>query len=179
MADDIVTEKMNTMPKLKQEKNKLTATGMSVETFDLFSEYIQQELGIKMQRNKQVMLQARLMKRLRKLGMNSYEEYYNYLFSDDGHYSELPHFVHEVTTNKTDFFRESIHFNFMHEVMLPDYVKSGKSNKTLKVWSAGRPSGEEPYSIAMSISEFSETSKTIDYKILATDSSTASGITAS
>lgn len=171
MADNIVTENMSTMPKLKQADKTLASTGMSVETFDLFSEYIQQELGIKMQRNKQVMLQARLMKRLRKLGMGSYEEYFDYLFSDDGHDSELPHFIHEVTTNKTDFFREPAHFQYMVEHALPTLIaENNYSWRTpLRIWSSACSTGEEPYTLAMVMADYSELQQQVNFSILATD----------
>ena len=104
MYNDTVIEKKIPMPQLKRTDNRLSSPGMSAETFDLFSDYIQKELGIKMQQNKLVMLQARLMKRLRALGIDSYEEYYEYLFSDEGHESELPHFCSPGNDKQNRFF---------------------------------------------------------------------------
>ena len=72
------------MPENKAKDSRFSSPTMHDDTFDLFSSFIQDELGIKMSKNKQVMLQARLMKRLRALGIPSYEEYYEYLFSEEG-----------------------------------------------------------------------------------------------
>lgn len=144
---------------------------MSSETFGLFSEYIQEELGIKMHENKQVMLQARLMKRLRALGIGTYEEYYDYLFSEEGHSLELPFFVHQVTTNKTDFFREPAHFQYMTEQALPLLLKenSYSHRNPLSIWSSACSTGEEPYTLSMVTADFAENYQQIPFRILATD----------
>lgn len=159
------------MPQLKRTDNRLSSPGMSTVTFDLFSRYIQKELGIKMQQNKLVMLQARLMKRLRALGIESYEEYYEFLFSDEGHESELPHFVHQVTTNKTDFFREPAHFQYMVEHALPTLISENSYSwrNPLRIWSSASSTGEEPYTLAMVMADYSELQQQINFNILATD----------
>ena len=175
MYNDTVIEKKIPMPQLKRTDNRLSSPGMSAETFDLFSDYIQKELGIKMQQNKLVMLQARLMKRLRALGIDSYEEYYEYLFSDEGHESELPHFVHQVTTNKTDFFREPAHFQYMVEHALPTLISENSYSwrNPLRIWSSASSTGEEPYTLAMVMDDYSELQQQINFNILATDISPA------
>lgn len=144
---------------------------MKVETFDLFSQFIQKELGIKMMENKRVMLQARLMKRLRALELSSYEEYYDYLFSDKGHESELSFFVHQVTTNKTDFFREPSHFQYMVEYALPTLIKEKTDSwsNPLRIWSSACSTGEEPYTLAMVMADFAELYQNVNFSILATD----------
>ena len=171
MTDDIVTENIQAIPKLKRTEYRPSSPGMSAETFNLFSEYIQQELGIKMHQNKQVMLQARLMKRLRALCMGSYEEYYKYLFSDEGHDSELPHFVHQVTTNKTDFFREPAHFQYMVDHALPTLINENSYSwrNPLRIWSSACSTGEEPYTLAMVMADYSELQQEVNFSILATD----------
>ena len=171
MYNDTVIEEKIPMPQLKRTDNRLSSPGMSAETFDLFSEYIQKELGIKMHQNKQVMLQARLMKRLRALGMGSYEEYYEYLFSNDGHDNELPHFVHQVTTNKTDFFREPAHFQYMVEHALPTLINENSYSwrNPLRIWSSACSTGEEPYTLAMVMADYAELQQQINFSILATD----------
>ena len=144
---------------------------MSGETFDRFSSFIEEELGIKMGRNKQVMLQARLMKRLRVLGFESYEEYFDYLFSDEGHRHELPFFVHQVTTNKTDFFREPAHYEHLTSSVLPTLLRENNYSvrRPLRVWSAACSTGEEPYTLAMVLSDYAGTHSHFEYSILATD----------
>ncbi len=156
------------------EGNTYFKLKMSTVTFDRFSAFIQGELGIKMGRNKQVMLQSRLMKRLRRLGLRSYEEYYDYLFSDEGHESEIPYFVHQVTTNKTDFFREPSHFSYLTEHALLPLLLENRSNrkKHLRVWSAACSTGEEVYTLAMVLAEYDQMRDAMDFSVMGTDIST-------
>jgi chemotaxis protein methyltransferase CheR len=144
---------------------------MSSEDFKKLSSFIYQEYGIKMPEVKKTMLQSRLHKRLRELNMTSYKDYVNYVFSKEGQQSEIIHMIDMVSTNKTDFFREPIHFDFLHSTVLPELTKA---NRYLKIWSAGCSSGEEPYTIAMSLSEYitQNPGAAFDYNILATDIST-------
>lgn len=148
---------------------------MSTETFNRFSAYIEEALGIKMGNNKQVMLQARLMKRVRNLGLGSYEEYYAFLFSEEGQQSELPFFVHQVTTNKTDFFREPGHYEQLVQQVLPALMSENdySAQRPLRVWSAACSTGEEPYTLAMVLADFGENRRLPDFTILATDISPA------
>jgi len=144
--------------------------------FRRLSEYIESQLGIKMPRTKKQLLESRLLKRLRALGMGSYVEYCEYLFSPEGHEHEIVTMIDLVTTNKTDFFREPDHFDYLFNTALPELVKSYGAGvrKTLMVWSAGCSTGEEPYTLAMIMSEFAERYPGLgfDYTILATDIST-------
>lgn len=144
---------------------------MDPETFSRFSVYIEEVLGIKMGHNKQVMLQARLMKRVRQLGLVSYEEYCQYLFSDEGQQAELPYFVHQVTTNKTDFFREPGHYEQLVQQVLPALLRENdfSAQRPLRVWSAACSTGEEPYTLAMVLADFDENSPLPEFTILATD----------
>lgn len=159
------------MPDTKQNDTRFSSPKMSDETFEQFSEYIQNELGIKMTRNKQVMLQARLMKRLRALNLHSYEDYYDYLFSEDGHNTELPFFVHQVTTNKTDFFREPAHFKYMYEHALPTLISENNFTlqRPMRVWSSACSTGEEPYTLAMVLADYASQTLPLNFEILATD----------
>jgi chemotaxis protein methyltransferase CheR len=121
------------------------------------------------------MLQARLMKRLRALKLASFEKYYEYLFSEEGRCQELPFFVHQVTTNKTDFFREPAHYAHLTGSVLPTLLDNNTYTyqRPLRVWSSACSTGEEPYTLAMVLSEFAETRQLADYSILATDISPA------
>lgn len=144
---------------------------MTDETFFRFSSFIYGELGIKMPVAKKTMLQARLSKRLRKLRIKSFEEYYEYVFSKEGIANELPNMIDLVTTNKTDFFREPKHFDFLSQTALSSLMTScgaGIKRKVL-VWSAGCSSGEEPYTLAMVLSEFAEKYPGYNFSVLATD----------
>jgi chemotaxis protein methyltransferase CheR len=147
---------------------------MTVKEFDRLSEFISENCGIKMPRVKKVLLEARLQKRLRLLGLGSFREYCEYLFNSPQAPGELIHMIDAVTTNKTDFFREPGHFQFLQEVVLPAVTADsdrGMKNKFI-VWSAGCSSGEEPYTLAIVLSEFESSNPGIPFSILATDIST-------
>ena len=104
------------------------------------SSFVEQNIGIRLPNTKLIMVQTRLIKRLIALEIQSFNKYVNFVFSPSGR-SEIQNMINEITTNKTDFFRENIHFNFLSENII------GKINH-LKIWSAGCSTGEEPYSIA-------------------------------
>jgi chemotaxis protein methyltransferase CheR len=134
---------------------RLPAT-LSDREFQKFSAFIYDHAGIKMPPAKKTMLEARLQKRLKANSINSFEEYSNFVFSQEGRASELVHLIDVVTTNKTDFFREPGHFDFMIKTALPNILQTrgGGSRDPVRLWSAGCSTGEEPYTLAMVLSEF-------------------------
>ena len=147
---------------------------MTDPEFARFGEFIQGQCGIKMPLAKKTMLQGRLQKRLRFLGLDSFSVYADYVFSAQGREEELYQMIDAVTTNKTDFFRESKHFDYLRDVVLPSMKSEMKNNswKQLKGWSAGCSTGEEPYTLAMVLSKFAENNPSFHFSILATDIST-------
>jgi len=148
--------------------------GITEKDFDRFSRLVYDNCGIKLPPHKKSMLEARLRKRLRSLDLPSFEEYGEYVFSSEGLQNELINLIDVVTTNKTDFFREAAHFNYIVETALPTLINEygvGIERK-LRVWSAGCSTGEEPYTLAMVLSEFAEKVPGFDFSILATDIST-------
>jgi len=151
-----------------------TGEGLSNPDFSRFGELIHSTCGIKMPPQKKSMLEARLRKRLRSLGMQSFEEYSAFVFSDRGMQEELVNLIDVVTTNKTDFFREAAHFDFLSEVALPRLLNSYGAGvqRPLRVWSAGCSTGEEPYTLAMVLSEYAATVPGFDFTIHGTDIST-------
>ena len=160
---------------MTMEKTNFSAvynTKMTPEEFRKLSSFITEHTGIKMPEAKKVMLQSRLQKRLRYLDMNSFKEYVEYVFSEDGIQNELIHMLDVVSTNKTDFFREPVHFEFLEKTLLPEYVNNFPLNRPLKIWSAGCSSGEEVYTIAITISEFINNHPGLNYSIFGTDIST-------
>lgn len=160
---------------MTMEKTNFSAvynTKMTAEEFRKLSSFITEHTGIKMPEAKKVMLQSRLQKRLRYLDMNSFKEYVEYVFSEDGIQNELIHMLDVVSTNKTDFFREPVHFEFLEKTLLPEYVNNFPLNRPLKIWSAGCSSGEEVYTIAITISEFINNHPGLNYSIFGTDIST-------
>lgn len=141
---------------------------LSERVFTRFSTYIERELGIKMPISKRIMLQSRLQKRLRILGIAGFEEYYDHVFGRPN--QELVHFIDAVTTNKTGFFREPRHFDYLRESALPILLsETGEQGQTIRAWSAGCSTGEEPYSLAMILSEYMLTHPGFQYSIVATD----------
>jgi len=129
---------------------------MKDREFLRLSAAVYDSVGIKMPPAKKTMLEGRLQKRLRALGFGSFEEYSDYLFSKAGLDCELIHLIDVVTTNKTDFFREPAHFDFMVKSALPAILnnRGDTLRDPLKIWSAGCSTGEEPYTMAMVLSEF-------------------------
>jgi chemotaxis protein methyltransferase CheR len=139
--------------------------------FARFSEMIQQECGIKMPASKKTMLEARLRKRLKALHLEDFEEYCDYVFGPGGFEHELVHLLDVVTTNKTDFFREGVQFEYLLRTALPTLVERGLRGP-LRAWSAGCSTGEEAYTLAMVLEEFRSQRRGFEYQILATDLST-------
>jgi chemotaxis protein methyltransferase CheR len=142
---------------------------LSNDDFKRLSSFIYKEYGIKMPEVKRTMLQSRLHKRLRELKMTNYKDYVDFVFSKEGQDNEVIHMIDVVSTNKTDFFREPVHFEFLHSTVLPELIRSERFNRLVRIWSAGCSSGEEPYTVAMSMSEFLLEHPGFDYSILATD----------
>ncbi|WP_185242638.1 CheR family methyltransferase [Citrifermentans bremense] len=147
------------------------AAVLSARDFGRLSRFIYDTCGIKMPEVKKTMLEARLQKRLRALGMHNFTDYCDFLFSSEGLEKELVQMLDMVTTNKTDFFREPDHFHYLSQTVLPDWVRR-HPGATLSIWSAGCSSGEEPYTLAMVLSEFALQNPGFDFRILATDIST-------
>jgi chemotaxis protein methyltransferase CheR len=123
--------------------------------------------GISLSDMKRELLYSRLSRRLRHLGMTSFESYCGVLESGDE--DEVPQFVNAITTNLTSFFREAHHFKILAEKVLPEIVARNLNMRQIRIWSAGCSTGEEPYSIAMVVRECLENRQAWDAKILATD----------
>jgi chemotaxis protein methyltransferase CheR len=139
--------------------------------FARLSEFITGEFGIKMPDIKRIMLQSRLQKRLKELGFDNFSDYVDYLFSKEGMEQEVIHMIDVVSTNKTDFFRENVHFEYLLGSLLPELYPHGKRG-CLKVWSAGCSSGEEPYTLAIVLSEYQVKNPLMDFMVYGTDIST-------
>lgn len=152
--------------------NEIFRAQLTQEEFDKLSRFIYKESGIKMPPVKRVMLQSRLQKRLRELNMTSFKEYIDYVFSKEGLNNEIIHMLDVVSTNKTDFFREPVHFDFLTQTVLPLFISDRSKPRTIKVWSAGCSSGEEPYTLAIVLADFAEKNPGFDFSIIGTDIST-------
>jgi chemotaxis protein methyltransferase CheR len=157
-------EQLQTVPgEPRGEAAELSAAG-----FARIARFITSELGIKMPQSKVTMVQSRLLRRVRSLQLESVDQYAEYLFAPS-HSEEREHFINAITTNKTDFFRESEHFAYLASVVLPAW---NRGRARFHAWSAGCSSGEEPYTLAMVLAEYSVTHPGFDFAILATDIST-------
>jgi len=147
--------------------------GLSNADFDRLRNLIYDESGINLSSDKKTMLEIRLKRRLRSLDIASFEEYCDHLFGFEGKENELVHLIDVITTNKTDFFREAGHFDYLVSKALPDLAAQNGVTRTSLVWSAGCSTGEEPYTLAMVLSEYSQECPGFRFSVLATDISTA------
>ena len=127
---------------------------MELREFKAFREMIHEHTGIWLRDGKQVMLASRLARRLRHHGISSFAEYYNYLQTHPGS-DELREMTNCVTTNKTSFFRERHHFDFLASTVVPEVqaavLRGGP--RSIRVWSAASSTGEEAYTIAITLLE--------------------------
>lgn len=138
---------------------------LSDRDFKYFRDVVYKESGIKLTELKKALVQSRILKRMRSLHLQTFEEYADYLKQ---HYSyELINFINSVTTNKTNFFREHLHFDFLRNTAFPEIEKQGI--KELRLWSAGCSTGEEAYTLAITAKEYFKYKKDFKIKILATD----------
>jgi chemotaxis protein methyltransferase CheR len=124
--------------------------------------------GIDLQSGKEALVKARLTKRLRVLELDTFRDYMRYLENDESG-QEVAEMVDSLTTNKTSFFRESQHFDFLREAILPGLKAKGNG---VKIWSAGCSSGEEPFTLAITLREEIPDVDRQDVRVLATDIST-------
>jgi chemotaxis protein methyltransferase CheR len=143
---------------------------ISHKNFEKLGRFIYEYSGIKMPNSKQTMLEGRLRRRLRATNIGTFDGYCDFLFNHGGLEQECVFLIDAVTTNKTDFFREPQHFDYMQAVALPALADTGVRN--IRTWSSACSSGAEPYTMAMVLSDFTEKRRDLRYTVLATDLST-------
>ncbi len=152
---------------------------MTINTFDLknsdfdkISRLVYEQCGIFLHEGKKELVKARLSKRLRAGNYNSFSDYYRYVTTDEGT-DELISMIDSISTNLTSFFREESHFVRLRHIIQSLLDKSGSqgSKNKFKIWSAGCSTGEEAYTLAITVLEAAGT-RTFDASILATDIST-------
>ncbi len=143
---------------------------ISERNFARLAALIQDYCGIKMPQGKRTMLAVRLRRRVAALKLADLDAYCDRLFAAGGLETVLVHLINAVSTNKTDFFREPTHFDFMWNTALPSLVEAGR--RQIKVWSAAASIGAEAYSAAMVLQEFRRLKQGPDYSVIATDIST-------
>ncbi len=139
---------------------------LTEEEYTHFRTIVLREAGIELGSKKRTMLSNRLRKRIRQLGIQTFADYYTYLKKNIK--VELLHFIDVVTTNESYFYRIPRQFTLLEKVVLPEIIQT-KKDKTLRIWSAGCSTGEEPYTIAIIIHELKSLFAEWNVEIIATD----------
>lgn len=135
---------------------------ISPEDHARFAMLVRDHTGIKLGENKRQLLSSRLQKRMRVHGLPSYGAYWDYL--NENLQTELGEFINAITTNLTSFFRENHHFEFLRR-----FFDETASGSTVRIWSAGCSTGEEPYSVGIVFHESSAPARRVTLKVIATD----------
>ncbi|MBU1951145.1 MAG: protein-glutamate O-methyltransferase [Candidatus Eisenbacteria bacterium] len=145
--------------------NQLENLELNELQFKRISRILNQASGIHLRLGKEELVRSRLLKRLRFLGLACFDEYVDYIERETSG-TEMILMIDALTTNKTSFFRECKHFDFLSKYVLPEKLTEGSK---IRIWSAGCSSGEEPYSLAVLLMESIPNIENLDVKILATD----------
>jgi chemotaxis protein methyltransferase CheR len=149
---------------------------LTPQQFELFQKFIYSQCGIKIDLSKITLVSNRIRRRLQPSNCEDFDAYYRLIRSKAGK-SELVDFFDAITTNETSFFRTSSNFEWLKNVYVPELLKEkseGKRSPSLRIWSAACSSGEEPYSIAMCLSEESRIAREWKIEIVGTDISESS-----
>ena len=162
-------EKVNVLADTMTSRNEFRLTEGD---FKFIVDLIYDHAGIVLSEKKRDLVYSRLGRRLRELRLPSFGDYCEYIKSPAGA-GEMTVMTNALTTNLTSFFRESHHFEHLKKVALPEIRKlSGQNGRRLRIWSSACSTGEEPYSIAMTILESGIDRRSWDARVLATDLNT-------
>lgn len=136
--------------------------------FDYLRKIVSERTGIVVANKKLDMFYSRLARRVRQLGLSNFKQYCDLIKNEeDG--VEATQLINAITTNLTYFYREVYHFEFLAETLVPELIEAETKGRRLRIWSAGCSSGEEPYSIAITLNQLGLTARGWDIEILATD----------
>jgi chemotaxis protein methyltransferase CheR len=142
---------------------------LSTEAYRTLAALVYQHSRIRLGPDKQPMLANRLRKRLRVLGLTTYDEYGGVLRSAQGP-DEIERLVDLISTNHTRFFREPDHFTLLTDRILPGLCPQlADQGSSLRVWSAAASSGEEPYTLALVLAEYFREHPSVEWQIDASD----------
>lgn len=157
---------------LSPETSSFSTPSLGEKEFHELAKLVYDQCGIKLPIAKRTMLESRLSKRLRILNISSFKDYIDHVTSKEEEAGELIQMIDVVTTNKTDFFREHHHFEFLHNDLLPAFSERKTRKEPFRFWSAACSTGEEPYTAAMVLNAYKEQTDGFDYSIFASDVST-------
>ena len=146
--------------------------GITDKEFNNIREYAKKSFGINLSNEKKTLVFSRLNSVIKKLGLNNFDEYYNYLKNDKTG-EAVKVFMDRLTTNHTYFMRETDHFDYFYQTVLPDIEKKYQDKKDIRVWCGGCSSGEEAYTLQILLSEYFENKPGWNIDLLATDISTS------
>jgi len=141
---------------------------LSPTDFASISALALREFGLSLPKSKRQLVQSRLARRIRNLGLPDFNSYRTLLEGPDGK-TEQTSLLSALTTNVTKFFREIHHFDDLIDVELPKLIENGRRGQRIRVWSAGCSSGQEAFSIALAAMKYDRNIVNYDFKILATD----------
>jgi chemotaxis protein methyltransferase CheR len=147
--------------------NRLREFAFGNEDFEALRQLVKQLTGINLTEQKRELVYGRLARRLRTLQLKSFGEYRELLARDGGR--EISELCNAITTNLTSFFREPHHFEYLREQVLLPRAADPNGTRRLRIWSAGCSTGEEAYSLAMTVVEALPELRRWDVRILATD----------
>lgn len=144
------------------------ARGMDPETFKLFRDFIYEQTGITFQENQKYLLESRLASRLKEHKLATYADYLNYLRFDTYRDRELVSLYGLITTNETYFYRDQPQLDSFIKTIVPAIMEANKSSRQIRIWSAACSSGDEPYTLALMLSDYAPLVNW-NIEILATD----------
>ena len=155
-----------TLETARKEPPSRQAFSLSDSDFRRIADFALREAGLSIPASKQKMVQSRIERHLRSIGVRSFATFLSRLDNDEPARREL---VSVLTTNVTSFFREEHHFTALRETILPHLIASARQGARVRIWSAGCSRGQEPYSLAMLLLDMLPEAPELDIRILATD----------
>ena len=145
---------------------------LTTADFNTIAKMLHAETGITLNEGKATLMYSRLGKRLRSLGMTDFHSYCELLEDPDAQ-EERGRMIRALTTNVTRFFREPHHFDHLRDVVLPPLLHAAERGSRVRIWSAACSSGQEPYSLGLTVLRLLPNAASLDVRILATDIDTS------
>lgn len=140
---------------------------ISPRNFDRLARFVEGHAGIKLPATKRTLVEGRLLRCVLSSEFGDIDAYCEHILSGAAQEREVVELINALTTNKTDFFRESAHFDYLASSILPELVAGG--TRKIRCWSAAASTGMEAYTLAMVIADFAQHNGPFDFEILATD----------